>query len=56
VRFTRQDCVEETWRVMQPLIDSPPPVHSYAKGSWGPDAANALFGGQGHWHDPWVQA
>ena len=35
-RFTRQDGVEETWRIMQPLLDAPPPVHSYAPGSWGP--------------------
>src|SRR4029453_17692690 len=35
-RFTRQDSVEEAWRVMQPLLGSPPPVHGYAKGSWGP--------------------
>ena len=35
-RFTRQDGVEETWRIMQPLLDAPPPVHPYAKGSWGP--------------------
>src|SRR6185437_1814677 len=32
-RFTRQDGVEEAWRVMQPLLDAPPPVHSYAPGS-----------------------
>ena len=25
-RFTRQDGVEETWRIMQPLLDAPPPV------------------------------
>jgi glucose-6-phosphate 1-dehydrogenase len=56
VRFTRQDCVEETWRIMQPLIDSPPPVHPYAKGSWGPKEANEVFKGRGHWHDPWVTA
>ena len=37
-RFTRQDGVEETWRIMQPLLDAPPPVHVYAPGSWGPDA------------------
>src|SRR5438067_7215571 len=39
-RFTRQDAVEETWRVMQPVLDAPSPVHTYAPGSWGPDAAN----------------
>jgi glucose-6-phosphate 1-dehydrogenase len=39
-RFTRQDGVEETWRVIQPLLESPPPVHAYAPGSWGPVAAD----------------
>ena len=31
-RFTRQDGVEETWRVFQPLLDSPPPVHAVRAG------------------------
>jgi len=53
-RFTRQDGVEETWRIMQPLLDAPPPVHPYAQGSWGPDAANALVEGFGSWHQPWT--
>ena len=41
-RFTRQDGVEETWRIMQPLLDAPPPVHPYAPGSWGPSTADEL--------------
>jgi glucose-6-phosphate 1-dehydrogenase len=53
-RFTRQDGVEEAWRVLQPLLDAPPPVHAYAKGSWGPAAADALLSGYGRWHEPWV--
>ena len=53
-RFTRQDGVEEQWRIMQPLLDDPPPVHVYAPGSWGPDAANALLAGHGRWQDPWI--
>jgi len=53
-RFTRQDGVEETWRIMQPLLDAPPPVHVYAPGSWGPDAANELVAGHGRWRDPWI--
>jgi glucose-6-phosphate 1-dehydrogenase len=53
-RFTRQDAVEETWRVMQPLLDAPPPVHPYAQGSWGPEAADELVAGHGRWHEPWV--
>jgi glucose-6-phosphate 1-dehydrogenase len=53
-RFTRQDGVEEAWRIMQPLLDSPPPVHPYAPGSWGPDAADQLVSGHGRWHEPWI--
>jgi glucose-6-phosphate 1-dehydrogenase len=54
VRFTRQDMVEEQWRIMQPLLDTPPPVHSYVPGSWGPDAASGLVAGHGRWRDPWI--
>ena len=53
-RFTRQDGVEETWRIMQPLLDDPPPVHSYAPGSWGPKEAEKLVAGHGRWHEPWI--
>jgi glucose-6-phosphate 1-dehydrogenase len=53
-RFTRQDGVEEQWRIMQPLLDAPPPVHPYAPGTWGPDAAGELVAGHGRWHEPWV--
>ena len=55
-RFTRQDGIEETWRIMQPLLDAPPPVHKYEPGSWGPEAANTLVAGHGKWYDPWVTA
>jgi glucose-6-phosphate 1-dehydrogenase len=53
-RFTRQDGVEETWRIMQPLLDNPPPVHSYVPGTWGPEAADALVAAHGGWHGPWL--
>ena len=56
VRFTRQDTVEEAWRIMQPLIDNPPPVHPYAPGSWGPEAAAELVAGHGRWREPWIVA
>jgi glucose-6-phosphate 1-dehydrogenase len=54
VRFTRQDSVEQTWRIMQPLLDDPPDVQPYAKGSWGPAAADALVQEYGGWYGPWV--
>ena len=53
-RFTRQDGVEEAWRIMQPLLDAPPAVHSYAPDSWGPKAADKLVAGHGRWHKPWI--
>jgi glucose-6-phosphate 1-dehydrogenase len=55
-RFTRQDSVEEAWRVMQPLLDAPPPVQPYAPGSWGPEAAEQLVAGRGRWHGPWIES
>jgi glucose-6-phosphate 1-dehydrogenase len=56
MRFTRQDALEEAWRIFQPLLDSPPPVHSYPPGSWGPEESEALVAGHGSWHGPWVAA
>jgi glucose-6-phosphate 1-dehydrogenase len=53
-RFTRQDGVEETWRIMQPLLSAPSPVQPYAPGSWGPAGADALVAGSGGWRQPWV--
>lgn len=40
MRFARQGGVEEAWRLMQPLLDAPPSVRPYAKGSWAPMAAD----------------
>jgi glucose-6-phosphate 1-dehydrogenase len=53
-RFTRQDGVEETWRIFEPLLREPPPVHAYAPGSWGPAEADRLVSGFGEWHGPWA--
>ena len=49
-RFTRQDGVEETWRIMQPLLDAPPPVHAVRAGLVGAEAADELVAGHGRWH------
>jgi glucose-6-phosphate 1-dehydrogenase len=51
--FTRQDMVEESWRIVQPLLDSPPELHSYEQGSWGPPEAEKLASGFGAWRGPW---
>jgi glucose-6-phosphate 1-dehydrogenase len=54
LRFTRQDSVEETWRIIQPLLDNPPPAHPYAPGTWGPAEADRLVAEHGGWYGPWV--
>jgi glucose-6-phosphate 1-dehydrogenase len=54
-RFSRQDTIEEAWRIMQPLIDQPPAVNAYEPGSWGPEAADALVAGHGGWRTPWTR-
>jgi glucose-6-phosphate 1-dehydrogenase len=53
-RFTRQDAVEESWRIVQPLLDRAPAAIPYAPGSWGPSAAERLTAHYGGWHGPWV--
>jgi glucose-6-phosphate 1-dehydrogenase len=52
--FARQDAVEQTWRILQPLLDHPPAVHTYASGSWGPEEADALLQGHSLWQQPWL--
>ncbi len=54
--FTRQDTIEETWRVVQPLLDEPGPVHTYAPGTWGPEHAKELTRGIAQWSEPWLPA
>jgi glucose-6-phosphate 1-dehydrogenase len=49
--FTRADGIERTWEIVQPVLDNRPPVHPYAQGSWGPDAASDLIAPR-RWHLP----
>jgi len=47
--FTRRDEVEAAWQFINEILDawhtaSPPPLHTYEAGTWGPTAANTLIG------------
>jgi glucose-6-phosphate 1-dehydrogenase len=52
--FAREDSIEETWRIVQPLLDNPGEIHQYEPGSWGPDAARELLRGHRGWQQPWL--
>jgi glucose-6-phosphate 1-dehydrogenase len=54
--FTREDAVEETWRILQPLVDDPPAPVAYPRGSWGPPAGDGLVRGHPPWPVPWLPA
>jgi glucose-6-phosphate 1-dehydrogenase len=54
--FTRDDCVEEAWRVLDPILGDAVPAHPYKPGTWGPKEADALITGFGGWNDPRIDA
>jgi len=41
--FTTADGIERLWEISEPLLQSPPEVQTYAKGSWGPDGISELI-------------
>jgi glucose-6-phosphate 1-dehydrogenase len=50
--FPRWSVIEETWRIVQPLLDAPPPVERYQPRTWGPASAHALAASHGGWREP----
>jgi glucose-6-phosphate 1-dehydrogenase len=52
IHFSRQDYVEEAWRIVDPVLDTATPVHAYKPGSWGPAEADALVAADGGWLQP----
>jgi glucose-6-phosphate 1-dehydrogenase len=51
-RFARQDYVEETWRIVDPVLADTSPVYTYEPGSWGPPEADRLVADVGGWNNP----
>jgi glucose-6-phosphate 1-dehydrogenase len=41
--FVRQDAIERSWEIVQPVLDNPPPLRFYEAGSWGPPEADQLI-------------
>jgi glucose-6-phosphate 1-dehydrogenase len=40
--FIPSDAIERLWEISEPLLEDPPPVEPYPKGSWGPDSIRRL--------------
>ncbi len=49
--FARQDAVEESWRVVDPVLGDATPVYLYEPGSWGPAEAARISPPDG-WSNP----
>jgi glucose-6-phosphate 1-dehydrogenase len=50
--FTRDDCVEAAWRVVDPVLGNVTPAFEYAPRTWGPPEASRILIGGARWHDP----
>jgi glucose-6-phosphate 1-dehydrogenase len=50
--FARQDAVEAAWAIVEPILGSTTPAHTYEPSSWGPSEAAALTADIGGWHCP----
>ncbi|HYN36713.1 MAG TPA: glucose-6-phosphate dehydrogenase [Actinomycetota bacterium] len=47
--FTRGDGLELAWKLVDDVLQNPPPVYPYPKGSWGPKEADDLIAPR-NWH------
>jgi glucose-6-phosphate 1-dehydrogenase len=51
--FSREDYVEEAWRIVDPVLKAVTPIHEYEPGTWGPAEAHRIAPPDG-WRDPAV--
>jgi glucose-6-phosphate 1-dehydrogenase len=50
--FAREDAVEASWGVVDPILGDVTPVHEYEPGTWGPAEADRLAKDVGGWNNP----
>ena len=50
--FAREDEVEAAWRIVDPILHRPSPLHPYEEGGWGPQEAKEMVEPYGRWHAP----
>jgi glucose-6-phosphate 1-dehydrogenase len=50
--FTRGDCVEAAWRVIDPILHRAAPAVEYEPGTWGPPEAGTIVRPDAIWRNP----
>lgn len=50
--FTRDDCVEAAWRIIDPILVNAGPIAAYEPNTWGPPEAERIFADNDNWHNP----
>jgi glucose-6-phosphate 1-dehydrogenase len=50
--FAREDAVEQSWRIVDPVIGNVTPLYQYEPNTWGPPEVDRLLLPEGGWHDP----
>ena len=50
--FARKDCVEEAWRIVDPVLKAGTPVYQYEPKTWGPPEVDRKVSPVGGWKNP----
>jgi glucose-6-phosphate 1-dehydrogenase len=50
--FVREDVVEASWSIVEPILGNVAPLREYDPGTWGPAEADLLAAAVGGWHNP----
>jgi glucose-6-phosphate 1-dehydrogenase len=53
--FSRQDYIEEAWRIVDPVLRADTGLYEYDPGTWGPKEVASVTP-PGGWHDPRMQS
>jgi glucose-6-phosphate 1-dehydrogenase len=50
--FAREDSVEESWRIVDPVLGNVTPLFEYEPNTWGPPDLDRTLAPDGGWHNP----
>jgi glucose-6-phosphate 1-dehydrogenase len=50
--FAREDSVEASWRIVNPILGNATPLLNYEPNTWGPPELDRMLMPNGGWHNP----